>query len=218
MGTPTLTINSRNYGAWSLRGWLLCTFSGIDFGVEVVQADDPSSRAELLLLSSSFLVPSLTDGDIRVWDTLAIAEYLHELRPEAGLFPADPAARARCRSICGEMHAGFADLRAAMPMNLKASYDDFKVWSGAQSDIERITTIWRDCLAASGGPYLFGDTLTAADAMFAPVCTRFDTYSVELDDVSAAYRDRILALPGMQEWRDAALAEPEALEELDVEF
>lgn len=218
MGTPMLTINSRNYGAWSLRGWLLCTFSGIDFTVEVLQADDPSSRAELLLLSSSFLVPSLTDGDIRVWDTLAIAEYLHELRPDAGLFPADPAARARCRSICGEMHAGFADLRAAMPMNLKASYDEFKVWSGAQSDVERITTIWGDCLAASGGPYLFGEVLTAADAMFAPVCTRFATYNVGLDEVAAAYRDRILALPAMQEWRTAALAEPEALEELDVEF
>lgn len=127
MGTLMLTINSRNYGAWSLRGWLLCTFAGIDFTVEALQADDPSSRAELLLLSSSFLVPSLTDGDVHVWDTMAIAEYLHELRPDAGLFPADAAARATCRSICGEIHAGFADLRAAMPMNLKASYDDFKV-------------------------------------------------------------------------------------------
>jgi glutathione S-transferase len=218
MTVATLTINSRNYGAWSLRGWLLCTFAGIDFELELLRPDDPASRAELLLLSPSFVVPSLRDGDVNVWDTIAMAEYLHEIHPEAGLLPADPVARARCRSISGEMHAGFAHLRAAMPMNLRARHERFKVWSGAQIDIDRVVVIWEECLAISGGPFLFGATPTAADAMYAPVCTRFDTYGVELDGASRAYCDLILGLPAMQEWRTAALAEPEELDELDAEF
>jgi glutathione S-transferase len=214
----TLTINSRNYGAWSLRGWLLCAFAGLDVEVELLRADDPESRAELLLLSASFVVPSLQDGDVEVWDTMAMAEYLNEIRPDAGLLPADPVARARCRSICGEMHAGFVNLRSALPMNLKASHQNFKVWSQAQTDIDRICAIWRDNLAAYGGPYLFGASLTAADAMYAPVCTRFATYGVALDSACAAYRDTVLALPAMQEWLELARAEPDELEELDAEF
>lgn len=218
MATARLTINSRNYGAWSLRGWLLCTFAGIDFDVELLRPDDPASRAELLLLAPSFRVPSLRDGDIESWDSMAISEYLNETRPEAGLLPADPSARAHCRSICGEMHSGFVNLRAALPMNLKAHHDDFKVWSGAQTDIDRVCSIWRDCLSRYGGPYLFGATLTTADAMYAPVCTRFATYDVELDSQCRTYRDTILGLPAMQAWREAALAEPEELAELDAEF
>ena len=129
----------------------------------------------------------------------------------------DSNSRARCRSIAGEMHSGFANLRAALPMNLKARHPGFKVWAGAQSDIARITAIWREQLAASAGPFLFGE-LTMADAMYAPVCTRFSTYDVALDPVSAAYRDRILALPDMKAWTAAALLEPDEVEELDVEF
>jgi glutathione S-transferase len=217
MAKATLTISSRNYSSWSLRGWLLCRFAGLDFETRMLPVDDASARAELLLLSPSFLTPCLTYDDIQVWDTLAIAEFLNETAPEAGLLPADRAERSLCRSICGEMHSGFANLRAALPMNLKAHHPQFKVWAGAQSDINRITTIWRERLSASAGPFLFGD-LTMADAMYAPVCTRFATYEVALDPACAAYRDRILALPEMQEWTAAALLEADEVEELDVEF
>ncbi|WP_374574529.1 glutathione S-transferase family protein [Phenylobacterium sp.] len=217
MDRPLLTISSRNYSSWSLRGWLLCRFAGLAFDTEMAPVDDASTRAELLLLSPSFLTPCLTYEGIQVWDTLAIGEFLHEIFPEAGLLPADRAERARCRSICGEMHSGFANLRAALPMNLKARHPGFKVWAGAQSDIDRITEIWREALGASAGPFLFGE-LTMADAMYAPVCTRFSTYDVALDPVCAEYRDRILALPYMREWTEAALKEPDEVEELDVEF
>ncbi|QYK45546.1 MAG: glutathione S-transferase family protein [Xanthobacteraceae bacterium] len=218
MAGVTLTIASKNYGSWSLRGWLLCKIAGIDFDEHIVSADDPSARAELLLLSPSFLVPSLKNGSVKVWDTLAIAEYLHETKPGAGLLPKDAAARAHCRAIAGEMHSGFSNLRSALPMNIKASYPGFKVWAGAQADIERVLEIWRECLAKYGGPYLFGKSLTLADAMYAPVCSRFTTYSVKLDDVCAAYVKTMLATPFMQEWISAAKQEPEELEELDVEF
>jgi len=217
MVKPSLTISSRNYSSWSLRGWLLCKFAGLEFDTVALPLDDASARAELLLLSPSFLTPCLTYEGIKVWDTLAIAEFLAEVAPEAGLWPADRAERSLCRSICGEMHSGFANLRAALPMNLKAKHPGFKVWAGAQSDVDRICAIWRERLAASAGPFLFGE-LTVADAMYAPVATRFATYDVQLDPVCAGYRDRILALPYMREWTEIALTEPDEVEELDVEF
>src|SRR5215472_13116862 len=193
MAQATLTISSKNYGSWSLRGWLIAKMAGLAFDEIVLPADDPSTRAELLLLSPSFLVPCLTHDGLAIWDTLAIAEYLHELKPEAGLLPVDRAARARCRAVSGEMHSGFATLRSALPMNLKARHPGFKVWAGAQADIDRVTTIWRDCLASYQGPFLFGTQPTLADAMYAPVVTRFLTYDVALDPVSASYCRRIMA-------------------------
>ena len=217
MAEATLTISSKNYSSWSLRGWLLCRMAGIEFEETVMSVDDPSTRAELLLLSPSFLVPRLTYDGLKVWDTLAIAGFLNEIKPEAGLYPADQTARAHCRSICGEMHSGFANLRSALPMNLKAHYPNFKVWVGAQADIDRVTTIWRECFAAYGGPYLFG-ALSMADAMYAPVCTRILTYGVALDPASAAYCRRIMEWPPMAEWVAAAKQEPEDIEELEVEF
>jgi glutathione S-transferase len=218
MSEATLTINSKNYGSWSLRGWLLCKMVGLDFEERMVSSDDPSTRAELLLLSPSFLVPCLTHGEITVWDTLAIAEYLRELYPEAGLMPKEQAARAHCRAICGEMHSGFSNLRSALPMNIKGHYPGFKVWAGAQADIDRILTIWRDCLATYRGPYLFGTEPCMADAMYAPVCTRFLTYDVNIGRDCLAYCRAIMALPHMQEWVAAAKNEPEDVMELDVEF
>ena len=217
MTGTVLTISSKNYSSWSLRGWLMCKMARLEFAEEVVPIDDPANRAELLLLSPSILVPRLTHAGIRVWDTLAIGEYLHEIKPEVGLLPAGRGDRARCRSICREMHSGFGNLRSALPMNLKARHPGSKVWSGAQADIDRITAIWHDCLAAHDGPYLFGAP-TMADAMYAPVVTRFLTYDVRLDSACAAYCERIMALPEMIEWRRAALAEPDELEELDMEF
>ncbi len=218
MAEASLTISSKNYSSWSLRGWLLCKMAGLEFDEKLASLDDPSTRAELLLLSPSFLVPRLDHGAVKVWDTLAIGEYLHELKPEAGLLPADPVARAHCRAVCGEMHSGFANLRSALPMNLKVKHDGFKVWAGAQADIERVTTIWKECLQRYGGPFLFGARPTTADAMYAPVCTRFATYDVKLDPASAAYRDQMLRFPAMLEWANAARSEPEEVEELDVEF
>ncbi len=213
----TLTLSSKNYSSWSLRGWLLTKFSGLRFEERILSPDDPDARAEILLLSSSILVPCLTHNGVKVWDTLAIAEYLAEAKPKAGLLPDEREARARCRSICGEMHSGFASMRASLPMNLKGHFPGFKIWSRAQADIDRITAIWRECLTASGGPYLFGER-TIADAMYAPVVTRFMTYDVKLDDISKAYCALIMAMPEMQEWIDAALQEPEEIDELDMEF
>lgn len=218
MAQATLTISSRNYGSWSLRGWLLCKFAGIDFETVLVNSDDPSVRAELLLLSPSFLVPMLTHDGIKVWDTLAIGGYLNELNPDAGLLPRERVARAHCRAVSGEMHSGFSNMRSALPMNLKAHYPGFKVWAGAQADIDRIITIWNECLSSYGGPFLFGAVPSMADAMYAPVCTRFVTYDVKLDKASAAYCKTIMAMPLMQEWIEVAKEEPDEVEELDVEF
>jgi glutathione S-transferase len=218
MAEATLVISSKNYSSWSVRGWLLAKWAGLDFAERTVSPDDPAVRAELLLRASSILVPCLIHDGMSIWDTLAIGEYLHEIRPEAGLLPAARAARAHCRAVCGEMHAGFAALRSALPMNLRRRKPGFRVWSAARADIDRILAIWRECLAASGGPFLFGARPNMADAMYAPVCTRFRTYEVALDPVSAAYCERILALPVMQEWCAAARAEPEAVPELDMEF
>ena len=217
MPKTTLRITSKNYSSWSMRGWLLAKFAGLPFQEDIVSPDDPDARAEILLLSSSILVPSLKHGEIFVWDTLAIAEYLNEIRPAAKLLPDDQAARAHCRAICGEMHSGFSALRSALPMNLKAHFPNFKVWSRAQADIQRITTIWKECLATYGGPYLFGER-TMADAMYAPVITRFITYDVKLEPICAAYSKRIMAMPEMKEWIAAAQKEPEDIDELDVEF
>jgi glutathione S-transferase len=218
MAKAELTISSKNYSSWSLRGWLLCRMAGLDFDEVAVPIDDPDTRAELLLLSPSFLVPCLTHKGVKIWDTWSIAEYLAEQTPDAGLLPRDGAARAHCRSVAGEMHSGFYNLRSALPMNLKGHYPGFKVWAGAQPDIERVCAIWRECLAAYGGPFLFGRSPTIADAMYAPVCTRFTTYDVALDAVCAGYCRTILDWAPMTEWVAAARLEPEEVDELDVEF
>jgi glutathione S-transferase len=218
MANTTLTISSKNYSSWSLRGWLLVKFAGLDFEEIVVAPDDPSARAEILLLSSSILVPCLRHEGATVWDTLAIAEYLHETCPGAGLLPADRVQRAHCRSICGEIHSGFTTLRASLPVNLKGHFPAFKIWSRAQADIDRVCSIWRECLAQSGGPFLFGEGRTMADAMYAPVVTRFATYDVKLEPTLAAYATTIMTMPEMLEWIDAARAEPADIEELAVEY
>jgi glutathione S-transferase len=218
MSQATLTIGSKNYSSWSMRGWLLVKFSQLPFDERVIPSDDPAMRAEMLLLAPSILVPCLTHDDVTVWDTLAIGEYLNEVKPGAGLLPSDRVARAHCRAICGEMHSGFSSLRSALPMNIKGHFKDFKVWTRAQADIERIAVIWRDCLSRYGGPYLFGAQPCMADAMYAPVVTRLLTYDVKQDAVCAAYCASIMALPQVQQWVAEARQEPEAIDELDAEF
>lgn len=214
----TLLISSKNYSSWSLRGFLLCRLARLPFREQAVSPDDPDTRAELLLRASSIRIPCLVHDGVTVWDTLAIAEYLHEIAPGAGLYPGDRMARARCRSIAGEMHSGFSALRAALPMNLRLHRSEFTVWSAARADIGRITEIWRECLESWGGPWLFGRKPSVADAMYAPVVTRFDSYGVVLDPSCSAYARQVMAWSDMHEWIAAAQDEPEAIEELEVEF
>jgi glutathione S-transferase len=218
MPQAVLTISSRNYSSWSLRGWLLCKLAGLDLVEEMVPIDAPGQRAELLLLSPSVLVPRLTHEGASVWGTLAIAEYLNESFPAAGLYPEEKLARAHCRSVSGEIHSGFHNLRSALPMNLKARHTNFRLFAGAKPDIERIQSIWLDCFGRYGGPWLFGDRPTVADAMYAPVVARFLTYAVPFETGCAGYAPTIEEWPLMMEWTKAALAEPEEVEELDAEF
>lgn len=219
--TATLTLSSKNYSSWSLRGWLLCKMAGLEFTEVPVNLDDHDQRQELLLLAPSVRVPRLEDDDVSVWDTFAIAEYLDEKFPEAGLIPRQLARRSHCRAICGEMHSGFQNLRSALPMNLKARHESFKIFSGARPDVERVKEIWTECLETQkggyDGPYLYG-RLTMADAMYAPVCTRFRTYAVPLPPKLQAYCDAIFDWDLMKEWTAGAMAEPDEIEELEVEF
>jgi len=218
MAATTLTISSKNYSSWSMRGWLLAKLAQIEFQEVLKGPGDLDARAEILLLSPSILVPCLTFGGIKVWDTLAIGEFLNEVAPKAGLLPDDRSKRAHCRAICGEMHSGFTAMRSALPMNIKAHFPNFKIWSKAQADIERIIEIWRECLTTYGGPYLFGNSFCLADAMYAPVVTRFMTYDVKLDAACADYARLVIAHPAVAEWIAGAKLELDEIEELEVEF
>lgn len=218
MSKATLFISSKNYSSWSLRGFLLARMASLDFETEAVSADDPSLRAELLMQTSSIRIPYLVHDDVTIWDTLAIAEYLNELHPAARMLPADRIARARCRSISGEMHSGFSALRESLPMNLRMFRPNFTLWSAVRADIDRVVEIWRECLGTWKGPWLFGEQRTIADAMFAPVVTRFRTYDVKMDPVCDRFCQEILAWPDMREWFASAQREPDQIEELDIEF
>lgn len=191
--------------------------AGLAFTEQAVDPGDADARQELLLLSPSVRVPRLTHNGVSVWDTLAIAEYLHEVAPAAGLLPADQAVRAHCRAVSGEIHSGFYNLRSALPMNLKARHAKFKIFSGARPDVERVKQIWTECLETYGGPWLFGAP-SMADAMYAPVCTRFRTYAVELNPLLQRYCDTVFDWPLLQQWTEGALGEADEIIELEVEF
>lgn len=213
MADFTLVIGNKNYSSWSLRGWLMAKTAGIEFDEIVVPLDRPETLATIRKHSPSGRVPVLLHRGLAVWESLAIAEYLNDLKPEAGLWPPSAAARAHARAISCEMHAGFVDLRNNMPMNIRASFPGKGMTPGVRADIERITGLWRDCRKRFAGAFpkddgfLFG-TFGAADAMFAPVVTRFKTYSVTLDSDADAYCTAVLAHPAMKEWVDAASHEP----------
>jgi glutathione S-transferase len=213
----TLVVGNKNYSSWSLRGWLAARAAGIPFDEVLVRLSEPGSKEALLKHSPAGKVPLLKHGERVIWDSLAIIEYLGEIRPDAGLWPADPAARAHARSIAAEMHAGFQALRAHMPMNLRKSLPGKGRGRDVGEDIERISGIWIDCRARYGaaGPFLFG-SFTAADVMYTPVATRFRTYAVELDDVCQEYVDAVLARPDFLEWHEAALEEPWVIPEDEV--
>ena len=217
MSAFTLVIGNKNYSSWSLRGFLAARAAGVRFDEVLVRLSEPGSKDELLRHSPAGMVPILKHGDRVIWDSLAIIEYLAEVRPEAGLWPADPGHRARARSIAAEMHAGFRALRAGMPMNLKKSLPGKGRSPDVADDIERIGALWADCRTRHGaaGRFLFGD-FGAADVMYTPVATRFRTYAVELDDVCQAYVDAVLTRPDYLEWHAAALEEPWVIAEDEV--
>jgi glutathione S-transferase len=215
--TFTLVVGNKNYSSWSLRGWLGARAAGVAFEEVLVRLSEPGSKGKLLEHSPAGKVPVLKHGERTVWDSLAVIEYLAEVCPQAGLWPADAAARAHARSISAEMHAGFQALRSHMPMNLRKSLPGKGRDRDVAEDIERISAIWSDCRArfGAGGPFLFG-RFTAADVMYTPVATRFRTYVVELDDVCQAYVDAVLARSDFLEWYAAALEEPWVIEEDEV--
>jgi glutathione S-transferase len=202
-----LVIADKNYSSWSMRPWVLLTYFGIPFEETLIELDEPGTKAAILAHSPSGKVPCLvTDKGFAIWDSLAIAETLAERYPQHALWPRDENARARARSVSAEMHAGFAAMRQAMPMNIRSSKPGAGATPEALADIARIDAIWRDCLAASGGPFLFG-AFTIADAMYAPVVMRLNSYRPALSDEAAAYAARVTALPAVAAWIDAARRE-----------
>ena len=206
---PTLVIANKLYSSWSLRPWLLLRQLGIPFEEIVVPLDTPEFRAEVAKHSPAGKVPVLVEGDVAVWESLAIMDHVGESFDDAEVWPRDPHARAMARSVAAEMHAGFQALRKACPMNLGKRFAAKDRGPEVQRNIDRITAIFREARGrfGSGGPFLFG-AFSAADAMYAPICTRLDTYSIPLDPVSQEYVGTMLALPAFQEWRAAALREP----------
>ena len=205
----TLVIGDKQLSSWSLRPWILLRHLDLPFEEVRLPLDTPRFHAEIGRWSPSGRVPVLLDGDLRIWDSVAICEYASELAGGAG-WPADRNLRAFARSISAEMHSGFGALRHAMPMNIRASTPYKKHQAYVISDIARLTAIWEICRSRYGkdGPFLFGK-FSIADAMFAPVVWRFQTYAVELPPVSRAWVETMRTLPAMEEWRASALAEPE---------
>ena len=210
-----LYIGNKNYSSWSMRPWVLLKQSGIPFEEVMVRFDafspDSQFKQRLGPLSPAGRVPVLVDGDLVVWDTLAIAEYLAEQYPQHRLWPEATAARARARSICAEMHSGFQALRGACMMNIEASLPDIGAlaWRdkpALRADVARIVEMWSELLAEHGGPMLFG-AFSVADAYFAPVCMRLKTYALPVPGAISAYVERVGALPGVRGWTDGALAE-----------
>lgn len=222
--TLRLYIGNKNYSSWSMRPWVLMRQAGIAFEEVMVRFDsfdaDSQFKRSLAGLSPTGKVPVLVDGTpgqqpLVVWDTLAIAEYVADAHPGAHLWPQDRGARALARSVCAEMHSGFTALRTHCPMNIEAQLPDVGalVWrdqASVRADVARLSRMWEDLLQRHGGPLLFGE-FTIADAFFAPVCTRLHTYRLPVSPTVAAYVDRVLALPSVCAWNDAARAEHDFL-------
>jgi glutathione S-transferase len=215
-----LVIGNKNYSSWSMRAWVLLKQADIAFEEVMVRFDafDADSRFKKTVgtVSPTGKVPVLLDEDLVVWDTLAIAEYVAEQFPEKRLWPVDKTARARARSVCAEMHAGFTGLRSHCPMNIEASLADAGalLWRDkavVREDVARLVDMWQGLLTASGGPLLFGN-FTVADAYFAPLCTRLQTYTLPVPPAIAAYVERVCALPGVKAWLDNARTEHDFLD------
>ena len=204
-----LVIANKLYSSWSMRPWLVLRAWQIPFEEIVIPLRTPESKAQVLVHSPSGKVPALVDGDFTIWESLAIIEYLAELFPDHGIWPRERSARAHARAISNEMHAGFQALRQACPMNLGARYTTPEITDAMQLNIDRIEAVWAEARAkfGAGGPYLYG-AFSAADAMYAPVVTRLDTYQIPVKSEARAYMDAVLFHPDVISWRDSALKEP----------
>ena len=217
MSDLSIVIGNRNYSSWSLRAWLALDHTGAPFEAVMIPLSRPETKGAILRNSPAGKVPVLRHGDLTVWDSLAICEYLAEVFPEAGLWPAAADARAVARAVSAEMHSGFVALRSNMPMNVRASLAGRGHTPDVDADIARIVEIWETCRRRFGGEgaFLFG-SFSVADAMFAPVVSRFKTYDVDLSEECRAYADAVLALPAMQAWAVAARDEPYTIEEEEI--
>jgi glutathione S-transferase len=217
--TMHLIIGNKNYSSWSFRPWLAMKVAGLAFEETVISLDAPDFKARVTVPGGSGRVPVLIDGDVRVWESLAILEYLAEKFPAAGLWPQNAAARARARAIASEMHAGFLPLRRHLPMNVARPVTKRMLDDGAAANAGRIDAIWSECRATFGvdGPFLFG-AFGAADAMYAPVVWRFHTYAVEVGTAARDYMRAMMALPAWAEWREAARREPWVLAQDEVDW
>ena len=215
----TLIIGNKNYSSWSMRPWLAMKVAGIAFDEVVISLNAPDFKERVSKISGTGKVPALGDNGIHIWESLAILEYLDERFPAARLWPADPAARARARAISSEMHAGFVPLRRACPMNMWRPVKRRELDEEAVANVRRIEMLWRECREryGAGGPFLFG-LFCAADAMYAPMVARFQTYDVEVDAATRAYMAAVMALPAWAEWKEAALKEPWVLPEDEVDW
>jgi glutathione S-transferase len=218
----TLVIGNKCHSSWSLRPWLLMREVGIPFEEVLIPfmdpIDSPEWKAKVRAYSPAGKVPALVDDEVQVWDSLAIIDYLADTRPDLPIWPAGRAARAMARSVAAEMHSGFQALRGACPMNLGKKFCQRDRGPAVAKDVARVTDIWREARGrfGAGGPFLFGD-FSAADAMYAPVVTRFETYSIPVDPVCRAYMDAIMETAGFRAWREAALAEPWIVPEDEVD-
>ena len=217
MADLTIYLGNKNYSSWSLRAWLALKRTTVAFEEVVVPLFQPTSRETILKYSPSGRLPALKHGELTVWDSLAICEYLAESFPTFDFWPKDPATRAAARAVSAEMHSGFQAMRQHLPMNIRSSFPGREITPEAQADINRIMAIWRDCRTRFGelkGRFLFGN-FTIADAMFAPVVSRFRTYKTDLEREADAYCDTIMAMPEMQEWIAAARNEPMVIEQYE---
>ena len=209
MAQPHLVIGNKNYSSWSMRPWIAMRVAGIEFTEEVIPLDQPDTKARIAAHSPGGRVPVLRHGEVTVWESLAILEYLAEVYRDARLWPAAPDARALARAVSSEMHAGFQTLRKHCPMNMRRAKAAIDLPPAVQAEVARIEGIWRTCREAHGGdgPFLFG-RFTNADAMFAPVVNRFEVYAVPVSEATRGYMDAVMALPAWAAWKQAAVEEP----------
>lgn len=212
-----LIIGNKNYSSWSFRPWLAMKAAGIAFDETVISLEAADFKSRVTAVSRAGRVPVLIDGDVRIWESLAILEYLAEKFPAAGLWPKDAAARAHARAIASEMHAGFVPLRQQLPMNVARPVKKREIDAAAMQSVARIDSIWSECRETYGGPFLFG-AFGAADAMYAPVVWRFHTYAVAISPAARSYMQAMMALPAWLEWREAARRETWVLPHDEVDW
>jgi glutathione S-transferase len=215
----SLIIGNKNYSSWSLRPWLAMKVAGIAFEETLISLEAPDFKARVSSLSGAGRVPVLIEGDVRIWESLAILEFLAERFPQAGLWPAQEGARAHARAIAAEMHAGFQQLRRHLPMNVRRPVKPRELDAAVTADVARIDALWNECRTRFGasGPFLYGP-FGGADAMYAPVVWRFHTYAVKVSAPARAYMDAVMALPASREWCDAARREPWVLPHDEVDW